>query len=38
MQEINAAIQEESLVTMLQYVQDIHNNGALKVPKDIQLQ
>ncbi|EZA50682.1 hypothetical protein DMN91_003715 [Ooceraea biroi] len=37
-QEISAASREESLVVMLQCVQDIYNDGSLKVPKDIQLQ
>ncbi|XP_070162734.1 augmin complex subunit dgt3 [Polyergus mexicanus] len=33
-EEINASVQEESYTAMLQCVQDIYNNGVLKLPGD----
>lgn len=37
-EEISANMQEESYVAMLQHVQDIYNDGILKVPGDSKLQ
>lgn len=36
-EEINASVQEESCVAMLQCAQDIYNGGILKVPEDSKL-
>lgn len=38
LEEINASVQENSYMAILQCVQDIYNGGVLKVPGDSKLQ
>jgi len=38
LEEINASVQEDYYMAILQCVQDIYNGGILKVPEDSKLQ